>query len=65
MPLEISEIGVRLAVGDPIASGPATQEPVDASQDAEPMPLSPAQVSAIVDRCVDAVLRTLRMLEAR
>jgi hypothetical protein len=64
MPLEISEIGVRVAVGDPGSPASAEREPND-DQDTEAAGMSPAQMTAIVDRCVEVVLRTLRMREAR
>jgi hypothetical protein len=65
MPLEISEIGVYFAVGDPSGEVDAQQGPEDGDQDTEPASLSQAQITAIVERCVQAVLQTLRMQEAR
>lgn len=62
MPLEISEIGVRVAVQD-VAGGPS--DPDGDTGDDRAATLSPGQMSDIVARCVKDVLRTLRMLEAR
>jgi hypothetical protein len=67
MPLEISEIGVHFAVGDPAAPADPAGRPGPA-----PEPgcggggsLSAAQTSEIVERCVAAVLARLRLREAR
>jgi hypothetical protein len=61
MPLEISEIGIRLAVGEPAASHiPAAAEP------GTPMvQLTPQEIDQLVRRCVEDVLATLRLMEAR
>ncbi len=64
MTLQISEIGVRLAVGDPVASGTAPSQDGDAPSGAG-AEVSPAQIEEIVQACVADVLRTLRMLEER
>ena len=64
MALQISEIGVRVAVGEPPAD--AVRSTVDAvSAGAGADGLSAAQRAEIVQACVSEVLRTLRMLEAR
>jgi hypothetical protein len=59
MPLEISEIGVRIVVQD--ASGGVS------GTGAKPAPgaLDPAHKAEIVELCVREVLRTLQMNEAR
>jgi hypothetical protein len=62
MPLEISEIGVRIAVQDP-ADGSAVVG--GRGGPGQPDGLSPSQLQDIVNQCVRDVLRTLRMLEAR
>jgi hypothetical protein len=65
MPLEISEISVRLTVDrGPAAGGSAAGRP-PAPRDPAQETLSAAQVEVIVDRCVREVLRTLRLNEAR
>jgi hypothetical protein len=55
MPLEISEIGVRVAVGEApaLASDPAAED--------QPAALTEAQLQDIIAACVRDVLRTLRM----
>lgn len=58
MPIEISEIGVFVAIGDPAAAVPPRRE--EAGD-----PLSPERVEALVRACVHDVLRTLRMQEER
>lgn len=63
MALEISEIGVRIAVGE-IPSQPAAGGR-GGSGGREVEALSPARVEEIVQACVRDVLRTLRMLEDR
>jgi hypothetical protein len=62
MTLHISEIGVRLAVGGSEPTGGAAPRNDRPTGGAE---LSPVQVEEIVNRCVQDVLRTLRMLESR
>ena len=58
MPLEISEIGVHVAVGD--GTPPAGVAP-GISGGAQ----TPAQRESIVQACVRRVLQTLRMMKAR
>lgn len=61
MPLEISEIGVHVAVGPSVApGGPPTPEPAAGGGG-----LTPAQHEAIVSACVAQVLQHLRQIEAR
>lgn len=61
MPLEISEIGIRLAVAEPSASASIGAR----AAGADGARLSPQQVEELVNLCVHEVLRTLRMLEER
>ncbi|MBB6250766.1 DUF5908 family protein [Nitrospirillum iridis] len=62
MPLHISEIGVRLAIGQPVqpAAGPQPTGGGDG-----PSGLSSNQVDEVVARCVREVLRALKAQEAR
>jgi hypothetical protein len=64
VPLQISEIGLRLAVGEPPSGGlqasPGPRRPDEAEAN-----ISPAQMEEIVRACVADVLRTLRMSEER
>jgi hypothetical protein len=60
MPLEISEIGIRMAVGDPASAGGTPTHGASAGA-----ALSTSQMEELVSRCVQEVLRTLRMQEAR
>ncbi len=63
MPLEISEIGVRMAVGQgPAPSGPVSPPQQD-SGGGEAM--TPAHMEQIVQACVQEVMRSLRMREER
>ncbi|OYY71789.1 DUF5908 family protein [Sphingomonas sp. 28-63-12] len=65
MPLEISEIGVHLAVGD--SAGSSNAALALASHDAghgDDM-ISQAKTDAIIKACVEEVLRTLRAIEDR
>lgn len=66
MPLEISEIGVHIAVGGIVPSAPpAEHAPAgDGGGDAGE-PLTPAHLEQIVSACVSEVLRTLRQREQR
>jgi hypothetical protein len=59
MPLEISEIGVRVTVDQAAAPPQAAEEGCGGTT------LSPAQVQQIIQSCVQDVIRTLRMLEVR
>jgi len=62
MPLMISEIGIRIAVGEPMAEpekGPASEDH-PAKQG-----LDPRELDALVRRCVQDVLLTLQMQEGR
>jgi len=62
MPLEISEIGVQLAVRSPNEiPTPATHN----SSTHGPAAMTSAQQEEIVAECVRRVLQTLRMQEAR
>ncbi|WP_448661451.1 DUF5908 family protein [Sphingomonas sp. CJ20] len=62
MALFVSEIGVRIAVGDPQRMGPAEAEGCGSSGQAS---LSAQQVDAITRECTRRVLETLRLVEAR
>lgn len=61
MPLEISEIGVRLAVGIPGASA----SPADSPDDDGQAGLTAEDEERIVGAAVAEVLRVLRMREER
>lgn len=64
MSVEISEIGIRMVVGDSttaLASKPRDR-PVGPHDGA---PLTQVQIDALVQTCVQQVLNTLRMLEDR
>lgn len=64
MPLEISEIGIRLAIGDSATQSAATggsQTPSHASGAHQPQP----QVEEIVQQCVRRVLESLRVQAER
>jgi hypothetical protein len=68
MPLEISEIGVRLAVSDPganQASSAFAGGSAGAGVGAAAGAITAALREELVNECVRAVLQTLRMLEAR
>jgi hypothetical protein len=60
MPLEISEIGVHIAIGQapppPPAPAPGTTPGAPAAAG-----MTPAQVEALTDTCVQRVLRNLRL----
>ncbi|MEJ2407881.1 MAG: DUF5908 family protein [Novosphingobium sp.] len=60
MPLEISEIGVHIAVGH---TPQQARTPSRTDEQSEPM--TPARVEAIVQQCVQDVLRDLRLREGR
>jgi hypothetical protein len=62
MPLEISEIGIRLAVGDGASHTAAANAGAASPQQAEQ---HDPQVEEIVRQCVRRVLESLRMHEAR
>jgi Family of unknown function (DUF5908) len=64
MTLEISEIGIRLAVGEPSVPSPAVRPPSGDGAGGHGS-ISPAQTEEIVQACVREVLRTLRMLGER
>lgn len=64
MPLEISEIGIRLAVGEP-ASAPADASGGPPSAETCNASLSPQAIDELVAKCVQEVLSTLRMLGDR
>jgi hypothetical protein len=61
MPLEISEIGIRLSVGEPAAQSPSAPPP-DSSA---PSGLTPHEIDELVRRCVSEVIDTLRLLSDR
>jgi hypothetical protein len=63
MSLQISEIGVRLAVCDPGEKRAAAMDGLPTAAGIGHM--TPAQREDIVNECVRVVLQTLRMLEAR
>jgi hypothetical protein len=65
MTLEISEIGIRLAVGDPAPVRGGGHESRFAGAAVAPAVLTPQQVEELVQTCVREVLRTLRMAEER
>ena len=65
MPLAISEIGIRMAVGDGPAPAAEASQSDAADASGAGAPLSPAQAEDIVTRCVQQVLATLRMREER
>lgn len=62
MTLEISEIGVHIAVGH---APPSTSPPAPHSGGQQPEPMTAARVEAIVQSCVQEVLRNLRLREER
>ncbi len=66
MPLEISEIGVHIAIGH---VPPPTPVPAPTSGGSAGTPpaaaMTPAQVEAITNACVQQVLRNLRLREER
>jgi hypothetical protein len=65
VPLEISEIGVRMSVQDAAGggtSGPAGPTRTETTHSAA---LAPEQMRELVTQCVREVLGTLRMLGAR
>ncbi len=64
MPLEISEIGVRLSVGDAASPAETVRAAPASSQDGGER-LTQARVEEIVRACVAEVLQTLRTVEAR
>ncbi len=59
MALEISEIGIRLVIGEP-SRPPASQPPATGV-----VTLSPQQMESLVQSCTQQVLQTLRWLEER
>jgi hypothetical protein len=60
MPLEIDEIGIRMAVGSGSDSRPAAP-----AEEATGVALTPAQHEVIVNACTQQVLRTLRTMQER
>ncbi len=62
MPLEISEIGVHIAVGGIEPSAPPLEHAPDGDRGAA---LTPAHMEQIVSACVAQVMRTLRQREER
>lgn len=64
MALEISEIGVHIAIGHaPTPNAAPTPAATPGAPPADPM--TPARVEAIVQASVQEVLRTLRLREER
>jgi hypothetical protein len=62
MPLEISEIGVHIAVGGIAPSAPPLEHTPPHDDGAT---LTPAHIEQIVSACVSQVMRTLRQREER
>ncbi|MDH7975896.1 DUF5908 family protein [Sphingomonas sp. AR_OL41] len=62
MPLEISEIGVHIAVGGITPSAPPLEHGAAPDDGAA---LSQAHIEQIVSSCVSQVLKTLRQREER
>jgi hypothetical protein len=64
MALEISEIGVYVAIGEAGPAAPASgpSDPLDEDGGDR---LTPARIEELVEACVHDVLRTLRMLGDR
>lgn len=66
MSLEISEIAIRMAVGDPGAlPGPKPGEQDRPGPQGGGAGMTPQQMDALVQNCTEQVLRTLRMLGER
>ncbi len=64
MPLEISEIGVHVAVGPSVApQGPSVPQAPDGGESRGA--LTPAQHEAIVNACVQQVMRNLKQMQER
>jgi hypothetical protein len=64
MPLEISEIGIRMAVGEPAT--PTSSKAGDRSAPhRDGVALTQPQIDALVQACVQQVLDTLRLLGDR
>lgn len=59
MALEISEIGIRLVIGETPRPPAPAQPPVGAAA------LTPQQMEALVQSCTQQVLQTLRLLGER
>jgi hypothetical protein len=64
MPLEISEIGVHIAIGPTLPPG-ARPTPDGGGAGPPGEAMSEARVEAIVHACVQQVLRNLRLREER
>jgi hypothetical protein len=64
MPLEISEIGVHVAVG-PQDAPPGPQEPQISSGGGGGSAMTPAEHEAIVNECVKRVMENLRQMQER
>jgi hypothetical protein len=65
MPLHISEIGVHMAVGNSEKGTSEPSAPGAGGCGSQPGGMTPAQRDNMVEDCVRAVLRLLRMSEAR
>lgn len=63
MPLEISEIGVHVAVGPSVAPQGPSAPPAPAGGGGAA--LTPAQHEAIVNTCVQQVMQNLRQMQER
>ncbi len=60
MALEISEIGIRLVVGEAARTPPPQQQPAPGQAT-----LTPQQIEALVENCTQRVLQALSMLGER
>ncbi|MBY6263637.1 hypothetical protein EI613_17200 [Azospirillum sp. 412522] len=68
MPLHISEIGVRLSVGDASGlsgTGRSTGGGAATEQTPNPQALAPQSMNELVERCVQQVLDRLKRMESR
>lgn len=65
MPLEISEIAVRLSVGSPAGGTSAPSAKGGENAPAQAAQPSPQQIDDLVRTCVQEVLNALRMIEGR
>lgn len=63
MPLEISEIGIKMVVGQPLQ--PSSKDSDRSHAHREGAGLTQAQMDALVQTCVQQVLATLRLLGER
>jgi len=63
MPLEISEIGVHVAVGPSV--GPQGAQEPQPPAGGQTVALTPEQHQSIVDACVKQVMENLRQMQER